>query len=181
MKKLFLFTFLILVVLGYSQKRVSIYNYSSFAMKIYNVRTKPTANTYPYYLGYNVGLFPNEAALLVNTASTTKFPFYSPVITPTVYWPGSFDWKRCTSLNTFGPYATGQSIWNTFVGNNQVLAGIYYSVGSITGAGQNQGYFAIPNTAPYSSVLLSTTWRIDYERIYTTPTDYEDIIIFSDL
>lgn len=181
MKKLLLFTFLLLVVLSYSQKRVSIYNYSSFAMKIYNVRTKPTTNTYPYYLGYSVGLFPNEAALLVNTASTTKFPFYSPIITPTVYGPGSFDWKKCSALNTFGPYATGQSIWNTILAIPQVLAGIYYSVGSITGAGQNQGYFALPNVAPYSSVFLSTTWRIDYERIYTTATNYEDIIIFSDL
>jgi hypothetical protein len=181
MKKLFLFSFLLLVVLSYSQKKVSIYNYSSFAMKIYNVKTKPTAGTYPFYLGYNVGLFPNEAALLVNTASTTKFPFYSPVITPTVYGPGSFDWKRCTALNVFDPYVTGQSIWNTFVGNTQVLAGIYYSVGTITGAGQSAGYFAIPNSAPYSSVFLSATWRIDYERIYTTPTNYEDIIIFSDL
>jgi hypothetical protein len=179
MKKLFFFAFLLIAILGFSQKKVSIYNYSSFSMKIYNVKTKPsTGVTYPYYLGYSVGLYPNEAALLVNTASTTKFPFYSPVITPTVYGPGSFDWKKYTSALP-SPAATGLSIWNSAAATTQVFAGIYYSVGTITGG--PSGYLAFPNAAPYTGTYIGTSFRIDYDRIYTTPTNYEDIIIFSDL
>jgi hypothetical protein len=181
MKKALLLAFLLFGLLGYTQKKVSVYNFSSFAMKIYNVRTKPTTGTYPYYVGYSVGLYPNESAILENNGSTTKFPFYSPVITPTVYWATSFDWTKYPAIGA--PSTTsGSVLWNTTAGNTQVLKSITYSVGAI--GGSSGVPLTIPNVAPYTYSYIATTWRVDYERVYLnlpSLTNYEDVIIFSDL
>jgi hypothetical protein len=180
MKKLFLFAFLLTVILGFSQKRVSIYNFSTYQMKIYNLRTKPsTSATYPYYLGFERGLFPNEEALLVNTNSTTKFPFYSPTTTPASIGANGYIWKRYTSA-TNSSLINGLTLWNSAAPATQVLAGIFYSVGSITGDSNLSLYFAIPNNG-VATTYFATSYRIDYERFYITPTNYEDIIIFSNL
>jgi hypothetical protein len=179
MKKVFLLAFLLFGLLGYTQKKVSVYNFSSFAMKLYNVRTKPTTGTYPYYVGYSVGLYPNESAILENNGSTTKFPFYSPIITPTVYWSTSFDWTKYPAIGA--PSTTSGSIlWNTTAGNTQVLRSLTFGVGSIS-AGSN---FTL--TIPATSTTMNfhyqtTTWQVDYERVYTTSTNYEDVIVFTDL
>ncbi len=182
MKKILLLTFFLFGLLGYSQKKVSIYNFSSFPLKIYNVRTKPTTLTFPYYTGYSVGLYPLESAILENLGSTTKFPFYSPVITPTVYNSTSFNWTKYPAAGA-PTISTGLTLWNTTAGNTQVLGSISYNVGTIDGGGIGGSFtIPIPPTGPVMSYhFQTTTWQVDYERVYTTSTNYEDVIVFTDL
>jgi hypothetical protein len=176
MKKVFLFSLILVCMFGYSQKKLSIYNYTSFAMKIYSIRTKPTTGTYPYCSGYSVGLYPGESCILENSSNIAKFPFYSPVTTPTVI--SSLNWNRYTTATPVN--YTGLNLWNTLTANSQSFNYITYSVGSITGAGQNSGNFGV-STPGGTYTNVAGGWQVSYYRDYPNPANlnnYEDIIVF---
>lgn len=180
MKKLFLFTLLFLVLLGYSQKKVTVYNFSSYAMKIYNIKTKPTNSTtgYPFYQGFQTYLYPNQSVTLANAGSTTKFPFYSTLTPPNGVNSYTYSWNKFIALNNYSNY-TGLSLWNSLVGNTQVFDFLHFSVGSITGVGQTPFFIGI--TTPGGHVEKTGVWEANYYRDTLTATNYEDIIVFSDL
>lgn len=174
MKKVFLFLFMLVFMFGYSQKKISIYNYTSYAIKIYSITTKPTTGTYPYCSGYSVGLYPGESCILENSSNTVKFPFYSPVTTPTVI--NYLTWNKFTAPTSFVNF-TGFNLWNTLTANSQLFNYITYSVGTNTGEGQTPGNIGINSIDP----IIGIGWQATYYRDYPNPTNlnnYEDIIVF---
>ena len=169
-------TFIIFVFSGFSQKRLTILNYSSSSQKVYKIFTKPSTGTYPFChnssgaLGFNAG----DTCYLANLASSTKFPFKttSPVsyVSPVTTWfrqvnvttlqnlPNNTIWNLASSATQEFNYAKLLDGTNPF---NDKVGGIY------------------PNFVEYG--VPGSGWRADYERVTYSPGNYEDFIIFTDL
>ncbi len=177
MKKYALIFALLTFVFGYSQKRVIVYNYTSATMKIYGVVTKPIASgaTFPYCYGYRVGLGTGESLILENNSNVNKFPFYSPVTTPTII--NDLSWTRVTATGSTSNIS-GLTLWNT-LGTTQEFNYIEFGHPGITGPGAG-GQIGISTPGGHYENILAG-FQADYYRFNLSATEYEDWIVFADL
>ena len=171
MKKLILLAFVLFTMNGFSQKKLSIYNYSSYQQKVYQIYTKPTSGTFPYFYinGSALGFQPGDSCLLENLASTTKFPFKS-TVAPTYIYPIQ-NWWRQTSATAKGNF-TSLAAWNLAQSASQSFN--YVDIGGIVGK---------LGVAPYNTNIprQTPTWEVYYDRIPISATNYEDVVAFFDL
>ncbi|WP_395061930.1 hypothetical protein [Flavobacterium sp.] len=182
MKKLILTLALVTFVTCFSQKKITITNLTSAAMKIYGIRTKPTTGTYPYCYGYSFGLYSGQSYSLVNNLSTSKFPFYSsPTSLPPII--SNLNWKRTNSATSSLNNQTGLSLWNSTIATTQNFSFIDFSIGIINGLPGSFGTFAIPTVNSTTIQNTAAGWEMLYD--YYPPTAVnpiaEYVITFVDL
>lgn len=179
MKKVFFYSFMFVCVFGYSQKKLTIYNLTTYQIKIYNIVTKPTVGTYPwcqngsYALG-GIGLFPGDSYIVENTTNISRFPFYSPAtVNPITSWKVKN--SAAPPTNTLS-----QTLWNNnTVSSNQIFNYVFYSVGGSPGSNYN-GYMGRPGPLvgvnPYTNAIQG--WTVEYAHVDYSPTNSEDTIVF---
>lgn len=176
MKKLIYFSFLLVFLSGYSQKKLTIYNLTTYQIKIYGIVTKPTVGTYPWcqngtYAIGGLGLFPGDSYVLENTANSSKFPFYSPAtVNPITSWKVKSSPAQPTNTLSL-------PLWNNSLSNNQIFSYVQYSVG--TGGGIN-GYMGRPGSLVPNASYTNPTygWTVEYAHFDYSPTNSEDTIVF---
>lgn len=179
MKKLIFALILITFISGFSQRKITVTNLTSSAMKIYGIRTKPVSGTYPYCYGYGFALYSGQSYTLVNNLSTTKFPFYSsPTSLPQV--ASNPYWKRVNSPTSSLTSQTGLSLWNSTIATSQAFNFLDFSIGSINGLPSSYGIIGILTPNGYLE-NISEGWGAFYDKIIFSPTSSEETITFIDL
>ncbi len=177
MKKILLVTFLLVGMLGFTQKKLIITNLTSYPVKIYSIRTKPNTGTVPYCQGYNFGLNPRESCTLENSGSSTKFPFLTTAVQPANLV--SSNWLRYALPGVYTNF-TAANLWNAPTGITQSFNYISYSVGNLSGSqGQRNPTFGVSSVTPYTNV--AGAWELDYFRDSITTTNYVDYVTFFDI
>ncbi len=161
MKNLILALTLLIFVSGFSQRKITVTNLTSTAMKIYGIRTKPATGVYPYCYGYSFALYSGQSYTLVNNLSITKFPFYSsPTSLPQV--ASVPFWKRVNSTANILNGQTGSSLWNSTIANTQAFNYLDFSIGSINGLPSSYGVIGISTPNGYLE-NLSEGWGAFYD------------------
>ena len=171
MKKLILIISMLVVSFGFSQKRLTILNYSSLDQKVYRIQTKATGGApYPfcYHNGSAVGLVPGASCLLENLGSATKFPFNSTI--PANYINPINRWYRQVNA------ATLQNLTNNIIWNLTTSSAQEFNFATIVG-----GNLSATNTFIIYGTAGNGGFRADYERVIYSTNKYEDFIIFTDL
>ncbi len=162
---------MLVVSFGFSQKRLTIYNYSNVSQKVYRIQTKATSGApYPfcYHNGSAVGLIPGASCLLVNLGSATKFTFNSTI--PANYIYPITKWYRQVNAMTL-QNVTNITIWGSFSSSAQE-----FNFATIVG-----GNISASNTVIEYGTTGAGGFRAEYERVVYSPGNYEDFIIFTDL
>lgn len=198
MKFIYIFLSVIFSLQLFAQKKLIVYNLSSYKVDIGTVYTTPTTTTaYPYF----TSILPANTFIHVeslgdsytfeNLTSTTRFPFkYTPVS-----GSGINNWYRQSTL-TSGVSMTSNNAWTLF-GNGQTFNCFKLKITSTNGVGQTGGtlsnylgigtgnIFVNGNTLTpfvFSLSEISNSNVIAYFfRNVINSTNYEDIIVVEDL
>lgn len=123
--------FIIILLIGthvFAQKTIYIYNLSSTNFDIGDIKTMDNITTYPIFTSNpSTGMISIPAGttyiLEADPVSTTKFPFYSPLTTPTIDF-----WTRQLVPGGSGSNLPSHLVANVY-GNPQILRRIKFQVG----------------------------------------------------
>jgi hypothetical protein len=172
MKRIIVILTLIIGVLGYGQKKLSIYNYCQYSVKVNKIYTKPAIGNYPIFYNNSgdIGFQPGNSYQLENLGSLTKFPFYS-TIAPACLNP-VISWARKTTATGAPAIFSNLNAWNSNMSITQEFS--YIQTGLLQIAYIGPAY-------PFPIIDSFYNIKIEYDRIYYTPTNYEDVIVFFDI
>lgn len=135
-----------------AQKTVKIYNYSAYTVKFFDFVTRTSTNQFPEFHSKQFGgvtIAPFGSYTMVNTASTTRFPFYSPTSSPVIT-----TWERLTTTTPTSTIMTNTVAW--LQGGNQEFSYIQLTInGSIRNLGN-------PLTSTFPASVSASGWTASY-------------------
>ena len=175
MKKLTILIFLLASSLGFSQKTLEIYNYSTKTITVSIIVTKPPTGIYPWFASVTPATITIPAGgqyIMQNNSNIYRFPFLSTTSTPQIT-----NWRKVvqsTGGNGSFTNVTSQVAWP--LGNSQSFNYLSFTVNNGTLGGGNIG-------EPTGSNVTNSTnhWAVDYDASFITSTLIFNTIVFYDI
>lgn len=177
MKKIFLLLTLLTISLGFTQKRLEIYNYSSKTMNVYIIVTKPTTGTFPWFASVSPTTITIPAGgqyILQNNSSVTRFPFSSSLSSPVIT-----NWRKVVQVGSGSSFTnvTSANAWPQ--GDNQVFSYLSFTVNNGAQSGGNIGELG-PNVSTVTLPNYNYNWEADYDN-FTNGTTIINTVVFYDI
>ena len=169
MKNIYILLLSLFTVVGFSQKTLKVFNFSSKTVNINMIVTKPNAGTFPWYAstytnnGTNtISIAPGGSYILTNTADLFKFPFLSTTSVPQIT-----TWRKVnapaagSSNSTFTPVSSNVA-WA--LGGAQIFDYIDFGVfnGTFYQGGGKMGVIGQYVTGPSLTSQPQGNWKVTY-------------------
>lgn len=153
MKKILLIAIVLFGLQVFGQKKLEIYNLSSIDFEIYNIFTNASGSNPEFQSKLTViPILAGNSYILENTSNIYRFPFLSPLSTPTISWMRD------------GIALSNTAAW--VLGNAQVFDKMIFGTNNYNVIG--------PASPSASGSWAGTGWTADYETI-VNPSNPNDI------